>query len=103
MTEKPIKKLYYKISEVSAAIGVSQPALRYWMERFKIESGRNKRGHRLFTDKELIKIQYIKFLAYHKKFTFEGVEDELKRTGWPKEAQLNEMIRDLTIAFKKAA
>ncbi|HRD18802.1 MAG TPA: MerR family transcriptional regulator, partial [Candidatus Marinimicrobia bacterium] len=68
--EKPIKKLYYSIGEVSEITGLKQYVLRYWEKEFpSLTPTKNRAGNRAYREKDIQLIQYIKHLLYDKRFT----------------------------------
>jgi len=88
---KPIKKLYYPIGEVSEITGLKQYVLRYWETEFpSLAPAKNRAGNRIYRDKDIRLIQYIKYLLYDKRFTIEGAKQklkELKPEDWEKITQ----------------
>ena len=79
MQNKPIKKLYYSISEVSEITGLKQYVLRYWETEFpELHPAKNRAGNRIYRDKDIALIQKIKRLLYDEKFTIEGARHRLK-------------------------
>ena len=76
---RSIKKLYYSIGEVSEKTGLKQYVLRYWESEFpSLAPSKNRVGNRVYREKDIILIQYIKHLLYEKKFTIEGAKQKLK-------------------------
>ena len=76
---RSIKKLYYSIGEVSEKTGLKQYVLRYWESEFpSLAPSKNRAGNRVYREKDIILIQYIKHLLYEKKFTIEGAKQKLK-------------------------
>jgi len=70
---KSLKKLYYSIGEVSKITGLKPHVLRYWESEFPMLSPmKNRAGNRVYREKELKLIQYIKYLLYEKKYTIDG-------------------------------
>jgi len=76
---RSIKKLYYSIGEVSETTGLKQYVLRYWESEFpSLAPSKNRAGNRVYREKDIVLIQYIKHLLYEKKFTIEGAKQNLK-------------------------
>ena len=76
---KSLKKLYYSIGEVSKITGLKPHVLRYWESEFPMLSPmKNRAGNRVYREKELKLIQYIKYLLYEKKYTIDGARKFLK-------------------------
>jgi len=82
MNAKPIKKLYYSISEVSEMTSLKQYVLRYWETEFlELKPSKNRAGNRIYKDKDIRLINQIKDLLYNRKFTIDGARMFLQQTG----------------------
>ncbi|MDY0080718.1 MAG: MerR family transcriptional regulator [Ignavibacteriales bacterium] len=76
MKDFNLKKLYYSISEVSRITDVEQYILRYWETEFSIlQPQKNRSGNRVYTNKDIKLILFIKSLLREKKFTVEGAKE----------------------------
>ncbi len=63
MRDLSIKKLYYSISEVSKITDIEQYVLRYWETEFEqLSPQKNRAGNRIYTNKDIRLILYIKEL-----------------------------------------
>ena len=79
MNPKPIKKLYYSISEVAEMTGLKQYVLRYWETEFlELKPSKNRAGNRIYKEKDILLINQIKDLLYNKKYTIEGARNYLR-------------------------
>ncbi len=79
MKNLSIKKLYYSISEVSKITEVEQYVLRYWETEFEgLKPQKNRAGNRIYTNKDIQLILYIKDLLREKKYTIEGAKKILE-------------------------
>ncbi|HZW38162.1 MAG TPA: MerR family transcriptional regulator [Ignavibacteriaceae bacterium] len=79
MKDLLIKKLYYSISEVSKITEVEQYVLRYWETEFdNLKPQKNRAGNRIYTNKDIQLILYIKNLLREKKYTIEGAKKILE-------------------------
>ena len=79
MQNKPIKKLYYSISDISKMADVKQHVLRYWETEFpELKPTKNKAGNRTYRLREVKIVFLIKRLLYQEKFTVEGAKIKLK-------------------------
>ena len=75
MRDLSIKKLYYSISEVSKITDIEQYVLRYWETEFEqLNPQKNRAGNRIYTNKDIKLILYIKELLREKKYTIEGAK-----------------------------
>ncbi|MFC1554099.1 MerR family transcriptional regulator [candidate division KSB1 bacterium] len=80
MCAKPIKKLYYSISEVSDMTTLKQYVLRYWETEFEdLKPSKNRAGNRIYKEKDILLIKQIKDLLYNRKFTIEGARNYLRQ------------------------
>ncbi len=74
-----IKKLYYSIGEVAKIVDIKPHVLRYWESEFSILSpSKNRAGNRVYREKDILLVKFIKNLLYKKKFTIEGAKQKLK-------------------------
>jgi DNA-binding transcriptional MerR regulator len=79
MKDFSIKKLYYSISEVSKITGLEQYVLRYWESEFdEINPAKNRAGNRIYTNKDIQLILFIKKLLREERYTIEGAKQVLK-------------------------
>ena len=79
MKEISMKKLYYSISEVSKMTEVEQYVLRYWETEFEeLKPQKNRAGNRIYSNKDIQLILYIKNLLRNKKYTIEGAKKILE-------------------------
>jgi len=79
MRDLSIKKLYYSISEVSKITDIEQYVLRYWESEFEqLKPAKNRAGNRIYTNREIKLILYIKQLLRDQRYTIEGAKQVLK-------------------------
>src|SRR6516164_10082181 len=72
-------KLYFRIGEVSALLGVETYVLRYWESEFpSLAPKKSGTGHRLYRRKDVELLLRIKHLLYDKRFTIEGARQSLQ-------------------------
>ena len=75
-------KLYFKIGEVAAIVGVPAYVLRYWESEFKaIRPQKSRTQQRVYRRRDVLTLLRIKHLLYEKKFTIAGARAELKEAG----------------------
>ncbi|MFM7636619.1 MAG: MerR family transcriptional regulator [Crocinitomicaceae bacterium] len=73
-----LNKLYYSIGEVSSMFGVNASLIRFWEKEFGFEiAKKTKKGNRLFTVKEIEKINKIYQLVKLDGFTIDGARKKL--------------------------
>ena len=79
VTENQLTKLYYTIGEVAAMFDVNTSLIRFWEKEFPvIQPKKNKKGKRLFTSKEILKIDIIYTLVKEEGYTLDGARKALK-------------------------
>ena len=89
MKERPIKKLYYSISEVSKITSLKQYVLRYWETEFsELRPAKNRAGNRTYRLSDIKTIFLIKKLLYTDKYTIEGARQQLKKLRQNKLSQM---------------
>ncbi|MBK8669711.1 MAG: MerR family transcriptional regulator [Saprospiraceae bacterium] len=73
-----LTKLYYSIGEVAEIFGVAPSMIRYWESEFhQIKPGKNSKGERKYTSKDIEMLQHIYHLVKEKGFTIDGAKREL--------------------------
>lgn len=83
-----MQKLYYSISEVSRIAELEQYVLRYWETEFEqLRPAKNHSGNRIYTNKDIKLILYIKKLLREEKYTIEGAKKLIKNYTAKEEAQ----------------
>ncbi|HLG32406.1 MAG TPA: MerR family transcriptional regulator [Ignavibacteriaceae bacterium] len=103
MKDLLIKKLYYSISEVSKITDIEQYVLRYWETEFEeLKPQKNRAGNRIYTNKDIQLILYIKELLREKKYTIEGAKKILEDyiQGKAPEFKVNERAEHNLIEIK---
>ena len=106
MHEKPIKRLYYSIAEVSDITGLKQYVLRYWETEFpELKPQKNRAGNRIYKKSDIQLIFAIKRLLYQEKYTIEGARQRLQQLknknelsgqlSWLEEAKQNGFLDEI--------
>jgi DNA-binding transcriptional MerR regulator len=86
-----MKKLYYSISEVSKITDLEQYVLRYWETEFEqLKPAKNLAGNRIYTNKDIKLILYIKKLLRDEKYTIEGAKKLLKGYSFKEDSAVQE-------------
>ena len=95
-----IKKLYYSISEVSTITALEQYVLRYWESKFpQLKPAKNRAGNRIYTNKDIKLILYIKKLLRDERYTIEGAKKVLE--DYVPDAEGSEQLELLNMPPKK--
>ena len=81
--EKPnVDKLFYRIGEVSKILGVDPSVIRYWESEYPgVRPRRSKTGQRVYSQKDLQRLEHIKKLRYMQGYTTQGTRQALRRAG----------------------
>lgn len=79
--DNEIKKVYYKMGEVSSMLGVAPSLLRFWEKEFDClkDLAKNRKGDRLFTAKNINDLKTIHYLVKEKGFTLQGANEHLEQ------------------------
>ena len=79
MEENKTEKYYYTIGEVAKMFGVNTSMIRYWENEFDVLRPRkNKKGNRLFTQRDVRYVHVIYHLTKVKGYTLAGAKMALK-------------------------
>jgi DNA-binding transcriptional MerR regulator len=77
--EKKVERLYYSIGEVAEMFKVNTSLIRYWEKEFDIIRPRkNKKGNRLFTQKDIENFHIIYHLVKERGMTLKGARKKLR-------------------------
>jgi len=77
--EKKVEKLYYSIGEVATMFDVNTSLIRFWEKEFDIiKPKKNKKGNRLFTQKDIDHFHIIYHLVKERGMTLKGAKMKLK-------------------------
>lgn len=91
-------KLYYSIREVSEALDLNPSLLRYWETEFPmLQPKKNRKGNRMYTQKDLELLRQIRHLLKERKFTIKGALTHLsdKGQGRAETLTIQERLRNL--------
>lgn len=78
ISEQPIEKKYFTISEVACEMKVSPSLIRFWLEKLDISIRRTANGrNRMFTDEDKKLLREIHFMVKVEKIRLEGVKLKL--------------------------
>lgn len=73
MDKTPLTKLYYTVGEVAKRFDLAPSVLRYWESEFpQLKPGKNSKGDRKYTPKDIEIIEKIYDLVKNKGFTING-------------------------------
>jgi DNA-binding transcriptional MerR regulator len=74
------EKLFYSISEVSEMFDLNASTIRFWEKEFDVlKPGKNKKGNRNFTKRDIDHIARIVDLVKQQGFTINGAKEQLKK------------------------
>lgn len=103
--EVKVEKLYYSIGEVAKMFDVNTSLIRFWEKEFDIiKPKKNKKGNRLFTQKDIDNFHIIFHLVKEKGMTLKGAKKKMKENKEDTEhnfeiirslEQIKEMLTDL--------
>lgn len=98
VSEDQLTKLYYSIGEVAGMFEVNTSLIRFWEKEFPtISPKKNKKGKRLFTPKDILKIERIYILVKEEGYTLDGAKKALNsKSGNPSVSEQPELIEPMT-------
>lgn len=101
-------KLYFRIGEVAALVGVETHVLRYWESEFRMRPHRSSSGQRLYRKQDVARFLRVKQLLHEEGFTIAGARKMLLE-GNPSEAPARpsggvdpEILRDTLVRLRGA-
>ncbi|GAB1418558.1 hypothetical protein MASR2M12_13230 [Bacteroidales bacterium] len=79
MTKKITEKLYFPIGEVARMFNVNTSLIRFWEKEFDVlKPHKNKKGNRMFTQRDMRYLHMIYHLVKVKGYTLQGAKEALK-------------------------
>lgn len=97
-----LEKLYYSIGEVANMFEVNNSLIRFWEKEFTIvKPKKNKKGNRLFTQKDIRNFQRIYRLVKIEGYTLEGAKQKLRKKEKQNIEPNNNEVVQLLEALKK--
>jgi DNA-binding transcriptional MerR regulator len=73
------EKLFYRMGQVCEMTGLEAHVLRFWEKEFpSLEPGKNRSGHRVYTDEDIALIRHIKSLLHEEGFTIAGARQHME-------------------------
>ncbi|MCB0839216.1 MAG: MerR family transcriptional regulator [Bacteroidetes bacterium] len=77
--EDSIQKQYYTIGEVAKELDLTTSLIRFWETEFReINPKKNRKGNRVYTEKDIDTLKKIRYLLKSKKYTIKGAKERLK-------------------------
>lgn len=95
-------KRYYSIGEVAERLDVNTSLIRFWEKEFDIiKPKRNKKGNRLFTQKDFSNLKLIYHLVKERGFTLDGAKSKLRenREDTARNAEAVERLKNIKQAL----
>ncbi|MEO0899131.1 MAG: MerR family transcriptional regulator [Bacteroidota bacterium] len=78
--EEHIQKQYFTIGEVAKELDLSTSLIRFWETEFReINPKKNRKGNRVYTQRDIDMLRKIHYLLKVKKFTIKGAKERLKQ------------------------
>ncbi len=78
--EDNVARIYYTIGEVATMFSVNTSLIRFWEKEFDIiQPKKNKKGNRLFTQKDVDNFHLIFNLVKVRGYTLKGAKEKLRK------------------------
>lgn len=78
--ESEVEKMYYSIGEVAKMFDVNTSLIRFWEKEFEIlQPKKNKKGNRLFTQKDVENLKLIFHLVKEKGHKLDAAKEILRK------------------------
>lgn len=90
-----LEKIYFSIGEVAEMFDVNSSLIRFWEKEFDIiKPHKNKKGNRMFTQKDVDNFRIIYHLVKGEGLTLDGARKRLKSSKTDEEINL-EIVKSL--------
>jgi len=103
-----LEKIYFSIGEVAEMFEVNTSLIRFWEKEFDIiKPHKNKKGNRMFTQKDVDNFRIIYHLVKEEGLTLDGARKRLKNSKTDEEISLEiakslENIKSMLLEVKDA-
>ena len=85
----PQNKKYFRVGETAGLIGVEPHVLRYWESEFSnIRPMKSKKGHRVYTRKDVEIFQLVRKLLHVDKYSIKGAKKRLRQEQKEKKSEV---------------
>jgi len=79
VAKEQIRKQYYTIGEVAKTLGLTTSLIRFWESEFKeLNPRKNRKGNRVYTQKDIDTLERIQYLLKTRGFTIKGAKIEMR-------------------------
>ncbi|MCM8776762.1 MAG: MerR family transcriptional regulator [Candidatus Omnitrophica bacterium] len=97
------KEKFYYIGEVSKMVELPAHIIRFWEKQLSfIKPLRDQKGHRIYTEKDIEKINRIKFLVYNEGYKIRGVKKKLREKDIKeKKEDIKKFLKDILKDIKE--
>ncbi len=96
--KKPVKRLYWSISEVAELTGVKPHVLRYWETEFpSFKPSKNNAGNRVYRERDVELAMAIRQLLHGERYTIKGARKRLTET-----RKVRDLLDQMEIPFARA-
>ena len=94
-----IKKKYYSIGEVASMLDVKPSLIRFWETEFpQLKPRKNRKGNRVYTEKEIDQLKQIYYLVKERGYTLKGAKEKLKQN--PKDLEYEQKTRETLLKVR---
>ena len=102
------QKLYFRIGEVARLLDVKPHVIRFWEKEFKsLRPKKSAAGQRIFSRKDVERLDAIRHLLYQQGYTIDGARKHLREKGFepeevpaPDEVSRGEAVRERLLAAR---
>ena len=97
--EDKILKQYYTIGEVARELNLTTSLIRFWEGEFReVKPRKNRKGNRVYTQKDIETLRKIHYLLKVKKYTIKGAQERLRLESVEVERELQ--LRETLLKLK---
>lgn len=101
MTEEldSIEKRYFSIGEVAKMLDVKPSLIRFWESEFpRLKPRKNRKGNRIYTQKDIELLKTIYYLVKIRKFTLKGAREKIN--GNPQDLEYEQKTRETLLKVR---
>lgn len=94
-----ITKKYHAIGDVAEMLDVKPSLIRFWESEFpQLAPRKNRKGNRVYTDKDIETLRTIYYLVKIRKFTLKGARDKMRTN--PKDVEYEQRTMETLLKVR---
>ncbi len=91
-----MKNKFYYIRDASKLLDIQPHILRYWEKQLNLKIMRDRKGNRIYTDKDIEMLKNIRRLIYNNGLKIKGVKKKLKEKKFENKKECVKLLKKIS-------